>query len=403
MNKKISLGVTMSLLAITAAITFILTSRFSLQTYNEKVKDVVAMKDRYERLDELDRWVRQNFYSDIDETELMNAILKGYVDGLDDTYAKYLDVDEYKDALANESGTLVGIGISVEKDESGYIKIAEIMEESPAKESELKVDDIIVSVNGNDILTLGYSESIDLIRKGKAGTVLKLTVRRNGADKEYEFTRKSINLITASGKMLDNDIGYIEITNFNSTTSKQFNEALNKLLDDGAKGIVFDVRNNPGGLVDATLQCLDLVLPYGDIASATYHNGETKIIDYPKMDTKDDDKKLDIPVIVLVNGKTASAGELFAAGLRDFSGSKLVGVKTFGKGIMQSTTALDGGGAITVTVATYQTTKSDCYHGIGLYPDHEVALPSDTGIKVQPGVTEEDTQLQKALELLLIK
>ena len=106
---------------------------------------------------------------------------------------------------------------------------------------------------------------------------------------------------------------------------------------------------------------------------------------------------------MLVNGKTASAGELFAAGLRDFNGSKLVGVKTFGKGIMQSTTQLDGGGAITVTVATYQTTKSDCYHGIGLYPDYEVALPSDTGVNVQPGVTEEDTQLQKALELLLIK
>ena len=110
MNKKISLGVTMSLLAITAAITFILTSRFSLQTYNEKVKDVVAMKDRYERLDELDTWVRQNFYLDIDETQLMDSILKGYVEGLDDDYARYLNADEYKDALANESGTLVGIG-----------------------------------------------------------------------------------------------------------------------------------------------------------------------------------------------------------------------------------------------------------------------------------------------------
>ena len=237
MNKKISLGVTMSLLAITAAITFILTSRFSLQTYNEKVKDVVAMKNRYERLDELDRWVRQNFYSDIDEIKLMDSILKGYVEGLEDDYAKYLNPEEYQDTLANESGTLVGIGISVENDKSGYMKIVEIMEDSPAKESELDVGDIIVAVNGNDILTLGYSESIDMIRRGKVGTTLKLTVRKNGVDKEYEFTRKSINLITASGKMLDNNIGYIEITNFNSTTSLQFKDALNKLLDDGAKGI----------------------------------------------------------------------------------------------------------------------------------------------------------------------
>lgn len=403
MNKKISLGVTMSLLAITAAITFILTSRFSLQTYNEKVKDVVAMKNRYERLDELDRWVRQNFYSDIDEVKLMDSILKGYVEGLEDDYAKYLNPEEYQDTLANESGTLVGIGISVENDKSGYMKIVEIMEDSPAKESELDVGDIIVAVNGNDILTLGYSESIDMIRRGKVGTTLKLTVRKNGVDKEYEFTRKSINLITASGKMLDNNIGYIEITNFNSTTSLQFKDALNKLLDDEAKGIVFDVRNNPGGLVDITLQCLDLVLPYGDYASATYGNGETKVIDYPRFDSAEDDKKLDIPAVVLVNGKTASAGELFAASLRDFNGTKLVGVKTFGKGIMQSTKALDGGGAITVTVATYQTTKSDCYHGIGLFPDYEIALPSDTGVSVQPGVTEEDVQLQKALELLLIK
>lgn len=397
MNKKISLGVTISLIAITAAITFILTSSFSLQTFNEKVKDVKEKADKYERLDELDTFVRDNFYSEIDETGLMNSIMKGYIAGLDDPYAKYMTPEEYKEALASESGTLTGIGITVEKDESGYIKITEIMADSPAKEFELKEGDIIVAVEGQDVLDLGYVDAIKVIKDGEEGTDVKLTIRRNGTDKEYKFTRKSFQVITAEGKMLDGNIGYISISKFNNTTPTQFKEALDELKSQNAKGIIFDVRNNPGGLVSSVEQCLDPLLPEGDIAIATYHDGHTEVICYS------DAEETDLPFVVLVNGNTASSGELFSAALRDFKDAELVGVKTFGKGIMQTTSALDGGGAVTVTTATYQTTKSDCYNGIGLYPDYEIALPSDTGVSVQDGAVEEDTQLQKAQELLLAK
>lgn len=397
MNKKISLGVTISLIAITAAITFILTSSFSLQTFNEKVKDVKEKADKYQRLDELDTFVRDNYYSDIDETKLMDSIMKGYISGLNDPYAKYMTPEEYKDNIASESGTLVGIGITVEKDESGYIKITEIMDDSPAKQFELKTDDIIVSVDGQDVLSLGYVDAINMIKDGAEGTLVSLTVRRNGTDKEYQFTRKSMELITANGKMLDGDVGYISITKFINKTPEQFIKVLNDLTAQGAKGFIFDVRNNPGGLVDSVGRCLDPLLPEGDIAIATYRDGHTEVICHS------DSEQLDLPFVILVNGTTASSAELFSAALRDFTDAKLVGVKTFGKGIMQSTSALDSGGAATVTVATYQTTKSDCYHGIGLYPDYEIALPSDTGVSVQDGAVEEDTQQQKALELLLSK
>lgn len=392
MNKRISIGVAISLIAIAAAVTFILTSSLTLRSFNEKITEVEDMAENYERLDALDANVREYFYEDIDEDTLMNGILKGYVSGLQDPYARYMTAEEYKSSKESDKGILSGIGITVSQEESGYIRIVEITSDTPAADSDLAVGDIIVAVDGKDVLETGYNQAIANIR-GTDGSSVTLTIRRNGTDVEYPFERQSIELTSAFGEMLDHNIGYLRLTAFKEVTVNQYQTALDSLISQGAKAIIFDVRDNGGGLISSVEACLDPLLPESDVAYATYKDGVTKTI------VSSDEKELKLPMAVLVNGNTASSAELFASALRDFDKGKLYGTTTFGKGIMQNTIPLEDGGGLTVTVATYRTIHSECYHGVGLTPDTVVDLPEDS-----PAVSElshaDDAQLQKAIVAL---
>lgn len=392
MNKKISLGLTISLVALACALTFILTSAYNLHHFNQKVSSVENMADTYNRLSELDGLVRENYYKEIDEESLSDGILKGYVSGLNDPYSRYMTAKELETSRENDKGVLVGIGVTVTKDESGYIFIDSVTADTPAAQSELASGDIIVAINGTDVLELGYEQAVEQI-KGKEGTTLKLTVRRGGVDQDYELVRRTIQVKTASGEMLEGKIGYIRISGFKESTVEQFNEALQNLLNDGAVALIFDVRGNHGGLVTSVGECLDPLLPEGDVAFATYRDGREEVL------IRSDAKELNLPMAVLVDGDTASAAELFASALRDFEKAKLYGVTTYGKGVMQNTISLDDGGGLTITVATYRTARSVCYQGIGLIPDETVELPEDA-----PALDERshdaDPQLQKALTAL---
>jgi len=382
MNKKISLGLAVSLIAIASAVTFILTSFFSLQSFNEKVVDVNEKAKKYNSLQLLDSFVRENYLGDIDEGKLSDGILKGYVEGLDDKYSRYLSRDEYLAEKSEDEGQLVGLGLTLDKDDSGYIRIANIMPDSPVEDSELREGDIITLIDGMDVRTAGFDESLDAMR-GTEGSEIRLTIRRGGIDKDYTFTRRSIEMITVSGKMLPGYIGYMEITNFKKNTPQQFVEALERLTSNGAKALIFDVRSNSGGIVESLSDCLDPLLPEGVIATAEYKDGHSETLIYS------DESKLDLPIVVLVNNRTASAAELFAASLRDFAGALLVGEKTNGKGVMQKTTEFDKNGAVVLTVAKYRTAVSDCYDGVGLTPDHAVENTSP----------EYDDQYAKAVEV----
>lgn len=382
MNKKISLGLAVSLIAIASAVTFILTSFFSLQSFNEKVVDVNEKAKKYNSLQLLDSFVRENYLGDIDEGKLSDGILKGYVEGLDDKYSRYLSRDEYLAEKSEDEGQLVGLGLTLDKDDSGYIRIANIMPDSPVEDSELREGDIITLIDGMDVRTAGFDESLDAMR-GTEGSEIRLTIRRGGIDKDYTFTRRSIEMITVSGKMLPGYIGYMEITNFKKNTPQQFVEALERLTSNGAKALIFDVRSNSGGIVESLSDCLDPLLPEGVIATAEYKDGHSETLIYS------DESKLDLPIVVLVNNRTASAAELFAASLRDFAGALLVGEKTYGKGVMQKTTEFDKNGAVVLTVAKYRTAVSDCYDGVGLPPDHAVENTSP----------EYDDQYAKAVEV----
>lgn len=382
MNKKISLGLAISLIAIASAITFILTSFFSLQSFNEKVVDVNEKAKKYSSIQLLDSYVRENFYGDINEAVLTDGMLKGYIDGIGDQYSRYLSEEEYLTELSENAGERVGLGLTLTKDESGYIRIDEILEDSPAFETGLQNGDIIVRVDGIDVIEAGFEESVDAMR-GAEGTDITLTVRRSGVDKDYTFTRRSIEILTVSGEMLSGYVGYIKISGFKQNTPEQFITVLEKLTSNGAKALIFDVRDNSGGLVTALEECLDPLLDEGVIATAEYKDGHSETIVYS------DSSHLNLPMIVLVNKDTASAAELFAASLRDFNGAQLVGDITFGKGVMQSTAEFETGGAVVLTVAEYKTTRSECYNKIGLTPDYQIEN-TDNG---------PDAQYNKAVEL----
>ncbi|MDE6101607.1 MAG: PDZ domain-containing protein, partial [Ruminococcus sp.] len=305
MNKKISLGLAISLIAIASAVTFILTSFFSLQSFNRTIFGVNEQAKKYNALQAVDSYVRENFYGDIDENSIIDGILKGYVSGLDDRYSRYLTADEYIDEKSDNAGEMTGLGFTLEEDESGYIRIVDIMPDSPVSETAIKPDDFIVAVEGADVSEIGFSKSIESM-SGTEGTDITLTVRRDGVDKNYTLTRRPIEIVTVTGEMLNNYIGYIKITGFKQNTSQQFIDILERLTLNGAKGIIFDVRENGGGLLDALEDCLDPLLPEGIIATAEYSDSHTETIVYS------DESEINLPVVVLVNGHTASAAELFA-------------------------------------------------------------------------------------------
>ncbi len=383
MNKKISLGLALSLIAVSIAVTFILTSFFSLQSFNTKVMDVNEKGKKYEALQSLDAVVRDSYYGDINEQTLEDGILKGYVQGLDDKYSRYLTEEEYLTELNENSGTLVGLGLTITEDESGYIRISEIISSSPAADSGLLKDDLITTIDGIDVKEVGFSEAADAM-KGTEGSTVTLTVRRDGKDTEYTFTRRSITVTTVEAEMLGSLIGYIKINNFKENTPEQFIAALERLTVNGARAIIFDLRGNGGGLVSALEECLDPLLPEGVIATSEYKDGHTETLIYS------DSSEINLPMTVIVDRQTASAAELFAASLRDFGKGSIVGEQTYGKGVMQDITELDDGGALILTVAEYKTAYSECYDGIGLTPDYPVEN-GDDGI---------DMQYNKAVEVV---
>ena len=384
MNKKISLGLALSLIAVSIAVTFILTSFFSLQSFNEKVADVNEKAKKYSDLQAIDTIIRNDFFGEIDEQYLEDKMLKGYVSGLDDKYSRYLTAEEYLNEKNENSGTLVGLGIAVEEDESGYIRIAEIYNSSPASDSGLMEDDLIITVDGVNTKQIGIDNALNLI-KGTEGSDVSLTIRRNGVDTEYKFTRRAVTLDTVESEMLGNYIGYIKISGFKENTPDQFIAALERLTANGAKSLIFDLRDNGGGLVSALEKCLDPLLPEGIVATAEYKDGSVKTL------VQSDSSELDIPMAVIVNEKTASAAELFSASLRDFGKASIVGTQTYGKGVMQDIREFSNGTALILTVAEYKTAFSPCYNGIGLTPDYPIENKND-GI---------DAQYNKAVEILL--
>ncbi|MCL2055195.1 MAG: S41 family peptidase [Oscillospiraceae bacterium] len=400
MNKKISLGVAVAFMALTAAATFIITFNFSLNTFNAKLKSVHEKEEAYSRLAEIDNYVRNNYISQINEEALTNSTIRGYIAGLGDPYAQYYSPDEYARLQQRDAGILVGLGFEFDREESGYIRVISVMENTSAHEEGLAPGDVITAVNNTDVIAYenGYEEAVTFLRCDE-GVKVKLHVKRSDEDGGTEFftvdlTSRTIDIITVFSEIID-DNGYIVITSFNEKTPLQLEEAIFMLTERGAKSLIFDLRDNAGGLTEALRGSLEGIVGAGDIVTAYYRDTEKVIV------ATENPVKLRTPMVVIVNGNTSSSAELFAFALRDINGAQVVGVNSYGKGVMQAVHKLSTGGAVRITVATLQTEKSGDYNGIGIKPHFDVSLPSDVDLN---NISREarllfDTQLIKALEV----
>lgn len=374
-NKSIVIAV-----ACTAMLTF--SATYSAMKYS----DMKKLKE-FQLLAEAENIIAKHFYYDASDSEkLIDSAVGGYVSALEDPYSRYQSIKQTEERNESHSGLKTGVGITVLNREDGYMEVVEVNSKTPAEKAGMQAGDIIRKLDGSDVKDMGYEEAVNYIKTGEVDSVVKITVERDGNIIDFDIKREKIDIITATSEMIDN-IGVIKISQFNDKTPEQVKNCFDDCKGKGAKGIIFDVRNNGGGLVTAVEECLDPLLPEGKIAVAIYKDGKEETI------VSSDAEETDMPMTVLMNGNSASGAELFAASLRDFKGAELVGETSFGKGIMQDTFSLSNGSTVVLTVAEYKTTKSDCYHGVGLIPDYEV-FPAE-------GV--EDAQLDKALEVIKSK
>ncbi|MGN0675327.1 MAG: S41 family peptidase [Oscillospiraceae bacterium] len=401
MNKKISLGIAIGLMALAAAVTFIITYNYSLDVFNSKVKSVSEKESIYVKLSEMDKYVRANYINDIDEDMLTDSIMNGYAAGLNDKYAQYYPAEDYAKQTQKESGVSIGLGFNWDKEESGYIKITSVTANSSAEREGLLAGDVITAVNNTDVIAFekGYDEAVTLLNCDE-GTKVKLHIKRLNKEGVSEFfvvevVSEKTEIISVTGRLIDN-IAYVKITTFNEKTPEQFSSVLNQLISDGAEMAIFDVRDNLGGLTDSLQGTLDCILGDCDVVTAYYKESSEVVIHTTE------EQQIKMPMAVLVNKNTASCSELFAFALRDEANAQIVGTETYGKGVMQKTHKLAGGAAIKITVATLQTKNSGDYNGIGIKPNFEVSLPSDVDLSslTEEQQLESDTQLIKAIEVV---
>jgi len=351
----------------------------------------------YDKLLELDKLVRSLYIKGIDEDYLSDYVMTGYIAGLDDKYSTYYSADSMASYLAAMNSKLVGIGVYVVYDEDiGGIYITGIMEDSPALDAGLSAGDVITSVEGIAVTASTYNQAV-LAVKGEIGDKRVITVKRApdySAEETITVTLRQVTETTVTYDLINGNIAYIKISQFNTPTSGEFAAALENAKQDSAKYYIFDVRGNPGGNLTAITEVLDMLLPEGPIVRIESADGKEQI------KTSDEEHRLDAPMAVLINGSTASAAELFTSALRDYEKATSIGTNTFGKGTMQTVYQLSDGSGVVLSTNLYNPPYGDNYEGVGIAPDIEVTLTKQQQDNFYKLTYEEDPQLQKAILIL---
>lgn len=385
-NKKNFVG------GITLGVAITIIATFGVNAFNTVVSGAggtIANKASYIKsiLDEY-------YMGDIDDTVVQEGMYRGMVASLGDPYTVYFDSKEFADFTTDSDGTFSGIGVSVTANKvDNTILIISVFEGTPGAEGGLMPGDKIIKVNGKDVTGDKMDEAVDMMR-GKEGTPVTVTLYRESDYKTFDATmnRKTVEVPTVAYEMLEDSIGYIELTSFDGVTYDQFKKAYDALNEAGQKGLIIDLRYNPGGRLDIVEKIADLLVPKGPIVYVE-SKGKDK-----KVDMLSDANCIEIPLTLIVNGYSASASEVLTGAVKDYNVGKVVGTTTFGKGIVQSLLPLSDGSGIKITTAKYYTPSGVCIHGIGIKPDYEVMLPDELKNKVSL-TREEDTQLQKAIEV----
>lgn len=351
-------------------------------------------KDVNEKLSVLGYFTDKYFLEEIDKEQLTASIYKGFLDGLGDKYADYYTKEEYALLVEKTEGFFYGIGISyIDNVKEGTMEVVSVEKGGPAAKAGIKAGDKIIKIDGKSI-TGKDSAQIKASVKGEKGTKVRLTIIRNGKTIEVTAIRDEIKSKTISSNMLANRIGYIQITGFEKTTLEQFTEAVDKMEKKGATGLILDLRNNGGGLLDVSVAMADRLLPKGLVVYAKDKYGEKEEY-FAK-----DDKEVKIPIAILVNGNTASASEVLSGALEDYGKAVLLGEQTFGKGIVQGVFELEDGSAVKMTTEKYYTPKGRDIHGVGLKPAVEVKL-SEKAVKLSGSDLMVDNQLNAAYDYLM--
>ena len=341
-----------------------------------------------EKVEALKKLIDEKYMGEVDEDALKEGLYKGYVQGLDDPYSVYYDEEETKELYETTEGEYSGIGAVLSQDlKSGVITLVQIYEDSPADKAGLKDEDILTKVGTLDVTGMDLSEVVTYI-KGEKGTEVELTVLRGEDADEVTVTavRDTVEAQTVEYEMLEDQIGYLAVSEFDSVTYGQYEEALEALSDQGMEGLVVDLRNNPGGNLNTVCDMLDLVLPEGTIVYMEDKEGKRQTY------SSDDAHQLDVPMAVLVNGNSASASEIYAGAIQDHEAGTIVGTQTYGKGVVQQISDLGDGTSVKLTIAEYFTPKGRSINGEGVTPDLEVEYEPD---EKDP---EADNQLEAAAE-----
>lgn len=398
MSKKVSLGVAATVTLIAMAVTFSMTMTVSMNMFNNTVSSVKNKERMYNKLSEVDRYVRANEYFDINDDTLNDTIASGYMLGISDRYARYYSAKAYSERVGLANGRLMGIGVAVVKDpSSGYARIIRVYDNTPATNVGLEVGGFITAIGDTSTRSMSDTATMTSALLGEEGSTVNikyLTPLREEQSFEIihaNYTTPSISTV----RLMDNGVGYLRIDSFTSGTAVEFRNAVNSLTNQGATSLIFDLRDNSGENLNAALVATDYCVPSGLIAQSQDKGGNVTDL------RMSDENEITLPMVCLVNGSTASGAELFANALRKMAGATIVGSTTAGKGVLLSDPqSLSDGSAVVITVGILLDNEGKNWNGTGLTPDVDASLTNDEQSSYYDFTVDNDPQITKAINAI---
>ncbi len=398
MSKKVSLGVAATVTLIAMAVTFSMTMTVSMNMFNNTVSSVKNKERMYNKLSEVDRYVRANEYFDINDDTLNDTIASGYMLGISDRYARYYSAKAYSERVGLANGRLMGIGVAVVKDpSSGYARIIRVYDNTPATNVGLEVGGFITAIGDTSTRSMSDAAAMTSALLGEEGSTVNikyLTPLREEQSFEIihaNYTTPSISTV----RLMDNGVGYLRVDSFTSGTAVEFRNAVNSLTNQGATSLIFDLRDNSGENLNAALVATDYCVPSGLIAQSQDKGGNVTDL------RMSDENEITLPMVCLVNGSTASGAELFANALRKMAGATIVGSTTAGKGVLLSDPqSLSDGSAVVITVGILLDNEGKNWNGTGLTPDVDASLTNDEQSSYYDFTVDNDPQIAKAINAI---
>lgn len=398
MSKKVSLGVAATVTLIAMAVTFSMTMTVSMNMFNNTVSSVKNKERMYNKLSEVDRYVRANEYFDINDDTLNDTIASGYMLGISDQYARYYSAKAYSERVGLANGRLMGIGVAVVKDpSSGYARIIRVYDNTPATNVGLEVGGFITAIGDTSTRSMSDTAAMTSALLGEEGSTVNikyLTPLRE--EQSFEITHANYTTPSISTvRLMDNGVGYLRIDSFTSGTAVEFRNAVNSLTNQGATSLIFDLRDNSGENLNAALVATDYCVPSGLIAQSQDKGGNVADL------RMSDENEITLPMVCLVNGSTASGAEMFANALRKMAGATIVGSTTAGKGVLLSDPqSLSDGSAVVITVGILLDNEGKNWNGTGLTPDVDASLTNDEQSSYYDFTVDNDPQITKAINAI---